>query len=226
MFTFGGRLIFLGPEDGGYHHGNLKEALIEETTRIIRNEGIESVSMRSLSERLDVSRSAAYRHFDGKSALFADVAREGFLGLRDELRRVREPSNADDQRTDRLLAMGRTYVEFALENPAFYRLMFQWNWSEEFEELSSASQSTFDELVTLLEMGQSEGEFRSGDPEEMAFSTWALVHGIAMLSIEGHTPDRFQSGEELTDALTWMGRGLLSEDPSSEPKTNDGRNRE
>lgn len=208
-----------------YNHGNLKEALIEETTRIIRKEGTEAVSMRSLSDRLDVFRSAAYRHFDGKSALFAEVAKQGFQRLRDELRPIRTSSETGNQESDRLLSMGQAYVGFALENPAFYRLMFQWNWSEEeFEELSSASQSAFDELVTLLEEGQSEGMFKPGDPGEMAFSTWAFVHGIALLSLEGHAPEKVQSREQLSGALRWIGQGLLTNDRSSEPTAKTDRN--
>lgn len=199
-------------EDGAYHHGNLDEALIEETTRMIREDGLGAVSMRKLSDRLDVSRSAAYRHFDSQSDLYAEVARRGFLELRDELQAVRKGADPSSEISDRLLVMGRTYVQFALDNPAFYRLMFQWNWSEDqFEELSSAGEATFDELVTTIEIGQDDGTFRSGDAGEMAFSTWSLVHGIALLALEGHAPDDVEDEEKLTSMLAWLGSGLLSD---------------
>lgn len=197
-----------------YHHGNLKEALIEETARIVREEGIDAVSMRSLSDRLDVSRSAAYRHFDGKSALFAKVAKKGFRGLRERLRRVRAESSDNDGPPDQLMSMGQAYVNFALDNPASYRLMFQWNWSEEeFEELSRVGESTFQELISVMEDGQADGSFRSGSPEEMAFSTWGLVHGIALLALGGHAPGLADNPDELTSRLSWIGKGLLTPNP-------------
>lgn len=198
-------------ENEAYHHGNLDEALVEETIAIVRDEGLKAVSMRKLSEKLDVSRSAAYRHFDGKDALFAEVAKKGFVGLHDEMQKVRTDSPDTDTVFERLLSMGQSYVQYALDNPAFYRLMFQWNWSdEEFEDLANVAQTAFDELVGVIETGQENGTFVEGDTSEMAFSTWALVHGVALLALEGHAPDVVNDRDRLRSVISWIGKGLMN----------------
>lgn len=198
------------PERSDYHHGHLDEALVEETSRIVREEGISAVSMRELSEQLDVSRSAAYRHFEGKEALFAAVAKKGFVELREAMKSVRaENSSSSSIASERLIAMGKTYVQYALDHPGVYRLMFQWDWSDdEYSELAEAGQSAFDELVNAMESGQEEGTFRSGDSLEMAFSTWSLVHGVALLILDGHAPEGMNDPDNLDSLLNWMGEGL------------------
>jgi AcrR family transcriptional regulator len=200
----------LVPERNDYHHGHLDEALVEETSRIVREDGISAVSMRELSERLDVSRSAAYRHFEGKEALFAAVAKKGFVELREAMKSVRAETPSSSTASERLIAMGKTYVEYALDHPGVYRLMFQWDWSDdEHAALAEAGQSAFDELVNAMESGQKEGTFRSGDSLEMAFSTWSLVHGVALLILDGHAPEGANDPEKLDSLLTWMGEGLM-----------------
>lgn len=200
----------MASDDATYHHGNLREALLETTTAIVRDEGLDEVSMRSLSDRLNVSRSAAYRHFDGKTDLLAEVARRGFLELRENLRPIRTGEDGGKSAGERLLEMGRAYVGFAVDNPAHYRLMFQWDWSaDEFEDLRTDGRETYEELLKIIESGQESGEFRTGNPGEMAFSTWALVHGIAMLTLDGHDQGMSGDTDQLESILSWIGTGLL-----------------
>ena len=67
---------------GQYHHGDLQRALLDEALRTIHAEGVEQLTLRTVGEKLGVSRSALYRHFSGKHALLAAVGREGFRMLR------------------------------------------------------------------------------------------------------------------------------------------------
>ena len=67
---------------GHYHHGDLRRAFVDEAVRTIHRQGVEHLTLRSVVEKLDVSRTALYRHFSDKQALLASVGREGFRMLR------------------------------------------------------------------------------------------------------------------------------------------------
>src|SRR5438034_1791284 len=106
---------------GRYHHGNLRRALIDDAVRTMRKAGVGALTLRGVGAALGVSRTALYRHFADKDALLAAVAREGFVALKASLdaARIRVPSLADQ-----LTEMGAAYVQFAVENPSHYRVMF------------------------------------------------------------------------------------------------------
>ena len=105
-----------------YHHGDLRAALLDEAAAMIAEGGAGSVTMRALGRRLGVSRAAAYRHFEDKTALLVAVATAGFSRLRDRLQAV--DAGAPRSSVERIRRMGEEYVRFALENPAHYRLMY------------------------------------------------------------------------------------------------------
>ena len=94
-----------------YHHGDLRRALVQEAATIIGARGIEALTLRAVGDSLGVSRTAMYRHFADKSDLLAAVAAEGF-------RRLRATQQGSFEE------MGRSYVRFAMANPAHYRVMF------------------------------------------------------------------------------------------------------
>jgi AcrR family transcriptional regulator len=105
-----------------YHHGDLRAALLDEAAAMIAEGGAASVTMRALGRRLGVSRAAAYRHFEDKTALLVAVATAGFGRLKDRLQAV--DAGAPRSSVERIRRMGEEYVRFALENPAHYRLMY------------------------------------------------------------------------------------------------------
>src|SRR5919112_6552297 len=104
-----------------YHHGDLSRALLQEALRTIEKGGVAALTMRSVGEKLGVSRTALYRHFTDKAALLAAVATEGFRTLRLETRHAWE---AHGRGREGLEAMGEAYVRFAVVHPAHYRVMF------------------------------------------------------------------------------------------------------
>jgi AcrR family transcriptional regulator len=105
----------------GYHHGDLRVALLASAAELLDEGGPEAVSLRECARRAGVSHAAPYRHFATKEALLLALAEEGFDGLAaagdEAMRRVRDPR-------ERLDAYGVAYVHFALEHPARFRLMF------------------------------------------------------------------------------------------------------
>ena len=96
-----------------YHHGDLRAALLDEAAAMIAEGGAASVTMRALGRRLGVSRAAAYRHFEDKTALLVAVATAGFSRLRSRLQAV--DAGAPRSSVERIRRMGEEYVRFALD---------------------------------------------------------------------------------------------------------------
>ncbi len=163
-----------------YHHGDLSRALVQEAVRTIQKDGVEALTVRAVGQRLGVSRTALYRHFADKSALLAAVASEGFRTLRDHTREAWE-------RHGTLEPMGRAYVQFALDHPSYYRVMFGGFVkgvppdSDLVREGTAAFQVLVDAIVAL----QEKDVLRRDHPLELAQYIWATVHGISMLAIDG-----------------------------------------
>jgi AcrR family transcriptional regulator len=168
-----------------YHHGDLRRALLEEAARTIQREGVDGLTLRAVGERLGVSRTALYRHFSDKSALLSAVACDGFRMLRLTLLEAWEEKGRGRPGFE---AMGIAYVRFAVENPSHYRVMFGGflDRPRPDPELAEEASCAFQVLVDALVAQQETGLVRRDDPLQLARLIWAMVHGIAMLAIDGH----------------------------------------
>ncbi len=166
------------------HHGNLRRALLDEALAIIRADGVERVTLREIGARLGVSRAALYRHFADKRALLTAVATEGFRALRERLVGAWEEGGRDEAA---FRAMGIAYVRFAVDNPSHYRVMFGGfvDTQPSDPELAAEGAGAFQALVDALASLQRDGIVRGDDTVLMARYVWALVHGIALLGIDG-----------------------------------------
>lgn len=167
-----------------YHHGDLRQALLQEALRTIQAEGVERLTLRGIGESLGVSRTALYRHFADKSALLTEVASQGFRLLREGLGRAREEGGRGSDGFD---AMGLAYVRFALQNPSHYRVMFGGflGSREPQGTLEEEGRAAFQVLVDALVAQQKAGLVRLDDPLHLARFVWATVHGVSMLAIDG-----------------------------------------
>jgi len=174
--------------ESSYHHGNLKDALLETAFEIIDTEGLDALTIRELSKRLGTSRSAIYRHFDAKDSLIKEVLLAGFAKLDVICYTVLEKK--EQTVIERLFEMGKEYLDFAIKHPNLYRTMFGHELQETREEncdISDETQQTgFHALVELLIQGQEEGLFIKADPMTQALMISAMVHGQASLYIDGH----------------------------------------
>ena len=171
-----------------YHHGDLSRALLEEALRTIQARGVEHVTLRTVAQRLGVSQTALYRHFSDKNALLAAVGREGFRLLRLALTEAWE---AQGRGRAGFEAMGVAYVRFAVAHPSHYRVMFGGfiESSAKDAEFIAEATAAFQVLVDSLIEQQQAGLVRKDDPVLLARMVWALVHGIAMLAIDGRLRD-------------------------------------
>ena len=179
-----------------YHHGDLRSALLEAATNMIAEEGVEILTMRGLSQRIGVSRTALYRHFDDKTALLAAIAEEGFKQMTQGI----QPEIADSE-GDILSIFEKTwirYVHFAVENPTLYSLMFGkqiFDW-QNYPGLLKAGTDSFNQVVELVRIGQQANKLKSGDPRKLAYVAWSMAHGLAIHTIDGRG-DRVGDREEV-----------------------------
>lgn len=175
-------------DEDSYHHGNLREAAVETALAMVREVGIDAITLRELSSRLGTSRTAIYRHFENKEALMQAVIVAGFERFDAVIRPVFLQPDTDV--LTRFRQMGKAYLDFTVKNPELYRLLFGESLQQEREEVCDLEERErsggFHALVDLLEEGQREGIFRREDAFLQAASVWATVHGFASLIIDGH----------------------------------------
>jgi AcrR family transcriptional regulator len=168
-----------------YHHGDLRKKLLATALEIISEHGLEKVSMRGLGHRIGVSRTAPYRHFADKSALLSAIAEQGHQKLTTVLKDANQLLS-DDPLT-RLTNTGIGYVEFAVSNPAHYRIMFgnEILENKRTPELVKAAENSFNELLYAVKACQEEKLIKPINPYIIANTLWSLTHGISMLLIDG-----------------------------------------
>ena len=157
-------------EKRAYHHGDLRQSLIEGAIALIHQAGIRDLSLRQVARQAGVSHNAPYRHFEDKEALLAAVAQQGFQSLRSALEAAKQA--APPPPPQRLAVIGVAYVEFALANPAYYRVMFgeYRNNLNQYPDLAEAAQQAFRVLEDTIVEGQVARIFRPADPVDLAAS--------------------------------------------------------
>jgi AcrR family transcriptional regulator len=167
------------------------QAILDAARQLINEKGLEGLSMRAIAERIEYSPAGLYEYFGSKEEIIGAICSQGHRRLRAYLDRVERSLSFQEH----LLGIGLAYVEFAVQNPDFFILMFttlpsgvaslaaieQGNAQEILGEDSS-----FPILLKAIERGVSEG-ILSPQPGfgvmEMAFAAWSVVHGIAMLRV-------------------------------------------
>lgn len=173
-----------GPSDRrGYHHGNLREAMVEAALSLIAERGPVGFSFAEVARAVGVSGAAPYRHFRDRNALLAEVARQGFERFAAELRAAWNGGRPTPIAA--LHACGRAYLAFARQNPAYYAAMFD-SHLEDDAALCLASDRAFGVLRGAAEALVATLPPRGRPPALMvALHVWALSHGIASLFVGG-----------------------------------------
>jgi AcrR family transcriptional regulator len=191
-----------------YHHGDLRQNLIDAAIAFVNEKGISDLSLRQLARQVGVSHNAPYRHFETKEALLMAVAEQGFESLRLALQTAKDM--APNQPAQQLEAIGVAYVNFAFTHPAHYRVMFG-NYRSECEESSALAQvakQAFLVLLNTIQEGQTAGVFRNNDPLNLARVAWSLVHGQSMLILDRKL--QVKPGEELNGFLQFSAQILMN----------------
>ncbi|MGD0909383.1 MAG: TetR/AcrR family transcriptional regulator [Candidatus Acidiferrales bacterium] len=171
-----------------YHHGHLREALLQAALQTIAELGPAAFTLREVARRAKVSHNAPYRHFPSKDALLAAVAAQGFREL---TQAMLDAGQKQVKALDKLKNSGLAYVEFATRRPEHFTVMFEAPiCGTNDSEYRQASEEAFNTLVTYVRDCQQEGELPSGPTLERALYAWSLVHGIAKLAVAGRFPFR------------------------------------
>ena len=162
-----------------YHHGDLREALVQAALREAERGGPESISLKALARQLGVSQPAPYRHFADRDALLAAVTAEAFRQFNMVLREsMRRPS-----KRSKLSRIARATLDFGLRRNGVYRLMFASRTmaaASKGSELHQAAIETFALVLEALE-APAVGLLR----ERYALQVWAALHGVVMLAEQG-----------------------------------------
>lgn len=190
-----------------YHHGDLKNALVQAGMEILAVEGLPALSLRRVAARAGVSHSAPYAHFADKQALIAAISTAGFQRLND---RLDAAVDRPEPPARRLFALSKAYLDFALENPSLFKLMFSGALEREtdYAEFVAVSRHSFQRLVEEVRICQQAGVLRPGPEDVLAVGLWSLVHGLAELLLERQIShlvlDRHPVAELLCDLLNQM----------------------
>lgn len=188
-----------------YHHGDLKNALIQAGIEILSKEGVNALSLRKVARRAGVSHAAPYAHFADKQALVAAISTAGYQKLYDKVYDAAQNHRGDPMR--QLVEGAWAYVEFALNDSEHFRITLSGvvEKEKEYPAYVEISQKGFRLVVQLVEACQKAGVLNEGPPDLMAASVWGLVHGFVSLVLENqisHTLlDRYSLKEMLIFSL-------------------------
>lgn len=182
-----------------YHHGNLRDTLIDTAITQLAQQRDASLSLRELARAAGVSIAAVYRHFPSKEALLAEVAAAGFAALRQRWDQHLPPLGSLPA-AERFELLGQQYIEFALSAPAHYRLMFEHQDVRQFPVLLQAAEQCFEQVLQTAGAAVREAGLNAHWAKAAASAGWSLGHGYVMLRLSGRL-DMIGGGNELTPAL-------------------------
>jgi AcrR family transcriptional regulator len=180
------------PRTKPYHHGNLKESLLEAAVQLIAEVGPAGFNLREVARRAGVSHNAPYRHFRDKDELLAGVAAQGFKELNEAMQ---EGAASESTAIGKLKRAGYAYVAFALHWPEHFAAMFDAPGLGNDPLCRPAGEAAFGTLTGLIDLCQREGQLPEGGTEYRALLAWSLVHGIARLGVANRLP--FRSEDEI-----------------------------
>ncbi|NYI07124.1 TetR/AcrR family transcriptional regulator [Allostreptomyces psammosilenae] len=164
------------PAARGYHHGDLRRALLRAAVELIAERGTSAVSLRDLARRAGVSHAAPAHHFGDKAGLFTAIAAEGYRLLATSLTEALATTPTD------LRELGVRYVRFAIDHPAHFEVMFRTELLRPDDPELRAAQ---DDSGRALRAGLPE-RLQHAAPERAGRAAWSLAHGFATLWLTGN----------------------------------------
>jgi AcrR family transcriptional regulator len=185
-----------------YHHGDLRAACLSAALELLEEGGATALSLRAVARRAGVSPAAPYRHYADREALVSAVAAVGYRELAGRLAAAHPSPSTPEQ----LASVAVAYVQFALDRPALFRIMFGEPCDRDNDERVAATAA-----VSLYVRGIVERAFPDADAEALATAIWALVHGLAFLHLDGKLDASTPSA--VADRVTAAIHALVATDP-------------
>jgi len=177
----------INSEIPSYHHGDLRQSLLEVATHMIGESGIEGLSLRKLASSAGVSRTAPYHHFKDKNALLCAIAEQGFRQYHTNI--SKDFNNQSLSMAERFKLFIHSYVAFASNNPELYELMFGrtiWKYEKSTQALRDIAYPCFQYQLEMTKTWQELGLLNSQEnPLRLSQVIWGTLHGITKLMIDG-----------------------------------------
>ncbi len=170
------------------HKENLKAQILEAAKRLFVKEGYAATSIRKIAAEIEFSPTTIYLYYKDKSDIAYALHQEGFLLFRERLAVL----ELVEHPFERLRAMGKAYIQFALDHPDFYEVMFIMREPMDYLETHHPEQDwpegerVLDGLFQTIHACQQAGYFNDIGTQEMAILSWNVVHGLCSLHITGH----------------------------------------
>ncbi len=196
----------------------LRTRIVEAARDIVSEKGLDALSMRTIAERIEYSPATIYLYFRDKNELLGEVIRAGFetMGtyIEAELNNVGAASNPMDQHR----ALGRAYANFALENTAYFRVMFELPTVPHAGCISEAGCGGFADgdprfMESMIQSAMDEGLYRRGSARTSSLVAWGVIHGLTSLYLSGHLAHAVTSHESflelVEEAMDFLGMGML-----------------
>jgi AcrR family transcriptional regulator len=182
------------PTRDGYHHGDLRNALLGAAVRLVAQKGPEAFSLREAAREVGVSPAAAYRHFADKLSLLTALAVDAHgrlaASMEKALARVEGAPGSKSLAVARLFALGEAYVDFAVRHPEHFRIMFGSPYEvEDFHPgCAPSGRDAFQILVDVLDDLVKAGVIAPAARVGAELVAWSGVHGLATLVVSGALP--------------------------------------
>jgi AcrR family transcriptional regulator len=180
------------PNKASYHHGDLRSTLLNAANTLLKETGIEGLSLRKLADKVGVSRTAPYHHFKDKNQLLCAIAEQGFVRWQQDAETIFKQDDLSP--TEKYRQFFHGYISYAADNPELYDLMFGrtiWKQNSATNELRDVAYPSFNYQVQMTKDWQLQGLLPiSEDSLRLAQVTWGTMHGIARLLIDGIYADQ------------------------------------
>lgn len=192
-----------------YHHGTLRQALIDAAESMLQQQGLEAFTLRECARRAGVSHAAPAHHFGDARGLLSACAASGLARLADTMDGYVSLAPAGDTRA-RLRAVGQAYIDFALANRALFQLMFRRDrLNPQDDALRAAGQRVGDALRGTIDALLVERRLPPAERGRRILLAWSVVHGYVTLVLERQTGELFGLDADQGQAASEMGGELL-----------------
>lgn len=185
-----------------YHHGNLRQAIIDAAVELVGEQGVEAMTLREAARRAGVSSGAPFRHFANKRELVLALAEQGMARLRQAIETALAASATRPAATQ-LALLGSAYVGWAADNPTHYRVLGDRLLIDFYQSQALLVDNRWirEAMERLLAEGQADGSIRPIDGRQINLQLRALAYGLARMMVDGHFAEFAVAPEQVRTAM-------------------------
>jgi AcrR family transcriptional regulator len=195
-----------GTKKPRYHHGDLRQALIDASHQLLVEKGAENFTLADACRVAGVSTAAPYKHFRDKLEILEAIVEQGFDRMAE--RSIAAVRSKGEGTIDGMIAMGQAYLAFAMDETAVFRLMFGHNSAlKRAAEVEKTGRACFSNVIEQVAIYCARND-ADGDPMHIALNLWTFVHGAACLLID-EDYEKVAPGLDVNKLIAQAATGLL-----------------